>query len=354
MLAILKSIRESLRFLYPRFWVIEGIEKRSGYPLSVIWCGPGRQRALISGRVFGDGQTNMRCIGRHLPGRLDSLRRKQDCTLSFIAAHRDTLSRYAREGDYLVPWWIDSESDIDAENGVVQTGPVKRLLRSIRSNEFSYVVDNSAATFRFFHEKMYLPTITASHGAAALPSSVNGRLSQLSAGKIELLLIKMAGKPVAGIVLDYRSETPALRDIGVIGADMGLQKKGAIGAAYVFSFKYLASKGFAKASLGQSRCFLDDGILNFKQKWRPVLTEPSCECFLLSVFKLDEASRSVLRTSSFISGDTDDLQFVFFSASEADEQDNVAKRERLSSIYKVTKALSVDVSGKIPSLQTME
>jgi hypothetical protein len=354
MLAILENVRESLRFLYPRFWLIEGVEKRSGDPLSLIWCGPGRQRAMISSRIFGDGDTNRRYIGRHIPARLDSLRRKHNCALSVIAAHRDMLSRFATEGDYVVPWWIGSESEIDAENGVVHTKPVKRLLRSIRSNEFSYDVDNSATTFRYFHEKMYLPTIVASHGEAALPSSVDDRLSQLSAGDIELLVIKIGTKPVCGIVLDYRGETPALRDIGVIGADRELQRKGAIGAAYVFSFKYLASNGFAKASLGHSRCFLDDGILNFKQKWRPVLTEPSCECFLLGVFKLDNASRSVLRASSFVSGDTDDLQFVFFSANEDDEQDNAAKRKRLSSIYKVTKAASVDISGEFPSMRNMD
>ena len=152
-------------------------------------------------------------------------------------------------------------------------------------------------------------------------------------------------------MLQYRDETPALRDLGIIDGNREVLKTGVISAAYYFAMQHLKDKGFSKVCLGLSRSFLNDGVLTYKQKWKPTLSEASQESFMFRISRLCKASRAFLRSSSFIAEQDGHLHFAFFAANDEDARANRSQLARLSSVYGIDAHKSIDVSGKRPKMR---
>lgn len=340
-----REIRASLRFLFPRVWLMAGVEKRSGKRLSLIWIGQDEQQQYILDRIFGSAKNTIELLGRRPILLLGLLQKKCKCPLAIVAAPGHVLSWIRSETDISVPWWIDSGVALRGDADYFKTKSTKSDYRRIKKYGLSYEVDNSVDQYKEFYERIYLPSIMTTHRGAALISSFDERLSDLLAGKAEILLIKMQEKTIGGLLLDYRQKVPALRDLGIVGGDKTILKTGVVAAAYVFSFQYLHSQGFPRVSLGSSRCFLDDGVLAYKRKWNPVLTKPSSEAFLYRVVKLNDPVRNVLCSSSCITERDGNLCFTFFSASDEDQRSNLAFLDQLAAIYGFSTAKHIDISG---------
>jgi len=344
-----RNLQSVLGFLVPRMWRIEGTERTTVDRLAIIWCGPEKQQEYMANRIFGVGNFNKKCIGRRPVMLLDQLQESFNCSLAVVAGPQQILSWMRRNEDIFVPWWVDAELDLDnALEPIGRSRSLKEDLRRARKNALAFEFAKTADDYEHFYEKIYMPTITASHGAATLPSSFEKRCAEIESGRAEIMFITMNKKRIGGLLLDYRKEVPALRDIGIIGGDKKVLKTGVITAANYFAMQYLKEKGVNRICLGLSRCFLNDGVLTFKQKWKPTLIESSPESFMFRVSRLCDASRSFLRSSSFIAEQEGEFHFAFFAANDDDVRANRSKLTRLSTIYGIDAHSNIDVSGQRP------
>jgi len=285
-------IRDGLRFCSAQVWRVEGREKESGALLSMLYSGPDTQYEYIRDRIFGDANVDKKFLRRLPVPMINKVLRSANCSLAVIAAPRWGLSIMEVPGDVCVPWWIDSEIDCQVVLGSGKTKGLQNDLRKIRKNNFHFTIANTAQDVEFFYKRIYRPTIDSSHGAAALPSSFQKKLKQFMSGKAELLFVMKDTERVGGVLIDFRDKLPVLRDIGVLDGAREFKNLGVMTAADYFGVEHLQSKGYLKVSMGLSRCFVDDGVFNYKQKWRPRFFGPSSGAFLFRVLKLDQASRA--------------------------------------------------------------
>lgn len=300
-------------------------------------------------RIFGEGEARKRYIGRRPIALLERLQKSYNCSLAILAGPQGILKRMCRVDAVCVPWWVVTETDIrEAQNSVGMPRSLKEALKRVRRNRLDYKITDDVEDFRYFYERFYFPTVTASHGSSALPTAFESRRAEIESGQAELMFVTMNEKPVGGVVLSYHDRVPALRDSGILDGDKELLRTGVSTAGYMFAMDYLKEKGLEKVSLGSSRSFLDDGVLTYKEKFRPKLVETSEECFMIHVSRLCNASRGFLRSSSFITERGGDFQFVFFAENDDDVGEYRSEMLRLSSIYDVDVYSMVDISGRRP------
>ena len=162
---------------------------------------------------------------------------------------------------------------------------------------------------------------------------------------MELLQVLRQGEVIAGVTIDYDSSVPALRDSGVLEGSDEIKKTGAISAAYLFAMDYLVSKSHPKVWFGLSRSYLDDGVLNYKRKFRPIVTSGSDDYVLMRVRQLDEATRSMLCSSPCISWRDGQLQRTYFRDAQADGQASGSKKKSKIWQFGLDAELIYDASG---------
>lgn len=337
---------------FPRMWVVTGSERCTGVKMSVIWCGAVEQQAYMLNRIFGAGSMDRRYLGRRPLLMLKRLQRRNACPLGVIAGPSNLLTRVRQDDDIEVPWWIGSEIDIDeAFDPKSWPKSLKSDLRRLHRNNLRFRCTTDAESYKDFYDNFYLPSVIDSHGESTITASFESRLQRFRDGEAELVWVIRGADPVCGMVVCYDEGIPVLRDIGVRDGDKSIRSTGAITAAYYFSLQHIRERGFDRARLGLSRPFLNDGVLTFKQKWRPRLIEPSRESFLIRASRLCDASRSFLRTCSFIGEEEGRLNFTLIAANDDDFKAGRPLLDRLSSIYGIDSRSYVDVSGRRPRIR---
>ncbi|MDH3439491.1 MAG: GNAT family N-acetyltransferase [Gammaproteobacteria bacterium] len=341
-----------ISLLVPKMWLIEGNERITGKPLSVLWCGPIVQQAYMLTRIFGVKAPDRHYLGRRPVILLKHLLKRYGCSLGVVAGPDQLLTRLRQRDDIEVSWWIGSEVDIAAVlDPDDHPHSLKDDLRRVRKNGLEFRCATDAESYRRFYDNYYLPTIVASHGAAALPSDFDTRWSRIMKGEAELVWVMRGDEPICGMVVCYDDSVPILRDIGIKNGDKALRKTGAITAAYYFALQRIEARGFDRARLGLSRPFLNDGVLTFKEKFRPELTGTSQESFLIRINSLCDASRSFLSKSSFIGEAEGELRVTLIAANDDDYKARVPLLHRLSSIYGINACSYIDVSGRRPRIR---
>lgn len=341
-----------ISLLVPKIWLVEGNERLTGKPVSVLWCGPIVQQAYMLSRIFSAESPNCKYLGRRPLFLLKYLLKKHDCSLGVVAGPGHLLARLRRRDDIEVSWWIGSEVEIAAAlDPDDRPKSLKDDLRRVRNNNLTFRCVTDAESYRRFYDNYYLPTIVGSHGAAALPTDFDARWNRILNGEAELIWVMRGDEPISGMVVCYEKPVPILRDIGIKNGDKALRKTGAITAAYYFALQRLQARGFERARLGLSRPFLNDGVLTFKEKFRPELTGTSQETFLIRINRLCDASRSFLRSSSFICKEEGELRVTLIAANDDDVRAGRPMLDRLSSIYGINARSYIDVSGGRPRIR---
>lgn len=336
----------------PRMWYISGVERTTGMPLSLIWCGPRKQQEYMISRIFGENEPGRKCVGRRPVMMLKWLQKSYNCSLGIVAGPQSILACFCRDDDICVPWWVNAELDIDkALDCAGRPRSLKDDLRRIRKFELGYEVVTDLPSYKRFYENFYIPTVTASHGAATLTSSYEKRCAEVTSGKAEILFITMDREAIGAVLISYANDIPTLRDVGILEGSRELLKTGVITATYYFAMQHLRQHNFRRVCMGLSRSFLNDGVLTFKQKWQPTLIESSQESFLIRVSRLCTASRAFLRSSSYITEQEGDFHFAFFAANDDDIQSNRFQLGRLSAIYGIDSCSNIDLSGQRPIMR---
>jgi hypothetical protein len=308
-------------------WLVEGIERHSRLPLSVL-CGlPGQMRNYVLGLMFEDGYRR-RPIGWYWLWELPrAIAARPECSMILTRTSESQLKRFMRAGRWIhIPEWVFGEVDLPLDARTLRR--VNGDIRRIRKHQLSYEITRDRRSFDDFYYNMYVPYISKTFGNTAYVYSY--RHQKRLFHFCDLILIKQEDRVIAGQFIWYDGDDPPfLESVGIRDGDRQHVQNGAACALYHFAYQYLHEQGYRTVTVGWSKPFLNDGVLQFKRKWGEVITYHRFWGTGLMVASLTPATKSFLCNNPFIFK-RDDLLYaaVFVDADKPLTADDLQEIEK--------------------------
>jgi hypothetical protein len=289
-----------LKRLRPEVWIIEGHEQKSQLPLSVcLYVTTNEYKRYLENLIFGSsfraryiGQTWLWNAFRQTPKGAAS------CSMTIAEVHDRHLKWMGSGAGIVIPAWIQGTMQLPRGPEQMNRDSIKAVLRKIMKQGMEYEVTRDPKSFDDFYQNIYVPHTTRRHGDRVHLSSREKVWALFEKG--ELIMVKRRGAYIAGKLISYKRGIPHMTHMGVRDGRMDLIEEGAIGAAYEFTFQHLENKGHREVHFGQSRGFLNDGVLQFKKKYGHRVVGKSDHKFLLKITSDKSATRAFLQNNPFI------------------------------------------------------
>jgi hypothetical protein len=294
---ITRFLRELAGVLRSGVWFIDGDEKLTGEPVRLLFAGSEKQKAYISGMTFGQEYTEHYCGKLYAWQIFYLLRNKRSpCDIAIIEGARLHRALYQREKDTFLPLWLKTSSTAPLP---VTRRSYKDDLRIIRNSKLSYNVTVESDQVEDFYHNMYRPTVNASHGNSTIELDYDHMKSLFAKDKCILLQVIKDAAPIAGALVTLE-EIPRLWAVGVRDNNPAYRKCCANTAAYCFGAQYLAAQGHEEMHLGMSRSFLNDGILQYKNKFDQDIMGIDTTGFILKMLVHNAGTDGFLKGNPFV------------------------------------------------------
>ncbi len=286
------------------FWVISGDEVASGKPLSLLYAGHNaypENRTYLRKIAFAD-----QCSECYLGKRWRwsrSVRKsalKHACSLEWIETPDWFMTCPHRQTDYFfIPSWLMGEIDLSAQTILPLDRYSYRFEKNkIARNQLSYRLSTDPEEFDLFYHTMYVPYARKVHGEGAVIAGFE-RLKKQQKNQ-QMLFILQQGQAIAGCLIQYEGRRPHLLYMGVKDGDSAYIKAGAMGAIYYFGLLSVGTEGYARAAVGWSRAFLNDGVLLYKKQRGAYLAESYPIGFRLKVTQASAGAKAFLKNNPFL------------------------------------------------------
>lgn len=161
------------------------------------------------------------------------------------------------------------------------------------------------------------------------------------------MLLLDEGEAIAGQLIDLEETVPRLWSLGVLNGDAALWKKRVLPASVIFASEYLAQASHKTTSLGDSRSFLSDGVLQHTMKWGLELVKNSDRGYLLNLWRSTSGLQGFLRSDPFLCITQGDLYLVAFTTGEADARNQLNRTLEQASNLGVTRFRLYSFTAKI-------
>lgn len=278
-------------------WIVDGNERSSGLPLSILCSAYGEDKNYVLDLMFGDSHRE-RYLGRfwlwHISKAIPAT--ASGCSM-VLAEILESQMRFTGSGDCLyIPTWVVGEVKLPRD--AAATHKVSGDLRRIRRHGFQAEITRDPTRLDDFYHNMLVPYGTKRFGLCADLAPYE-RLKK-AFPCCDLLLIKNQEQSIAGQLIWYQGECPQLWEMGVRDGNENYVKDGASNALYHFGLQHLQGKGYKKAWLGWSRPFLRNGVLQYKRKWSQKLTVSANYGFAFRVLSHTPATKAFLCNNPFI------------------------------------------------------
>ena len=239
---------------------------------------------------------------------------KKDYDLIIVNSWVKLCNLFKSRSNFVIPTWIGCEIDLCCDIGSqsISKRTLKSNLRKIERGNLSYSITKDPVDFHFFYYNMHLPYISKRHGDSAFKISYAEMKKSFENG--ELLQIKEGQEIVAGVIIDYKvmKGIPRMTKLGVLRGDFNYVKRGAIIALYYYTIQYLKQRNHKKISLGLTRPFFSDGVLQYKLNWGAKIVCESSNAFLISILSQKKCLKSFLSSNPFIIQDRNNLNLATF------------------------------------------
>ena len=319
-------LNEFIGVLRSGVWILEGEESAGKEPLKMFFAGSEAQKSHLSELAFG-GTCREQNLGKLYFWKILYLlfTNRSRCNIAIIEGSRLHRYLYKHSGDFFMPIWIKSEVSIPLE---AVSKSCKSDLARIRRCNLSYEIAKEAARVDDFYHSIYRPAVNRSHGESAIEIDYETMMRMLNQGKCVLLLIMKEGITISGVLI-ILSATPRLWAAGVVDDGHSYQKEcGAYGAIYHFASEYLSEQGYPAMHLGMSRSFLNDGILQFKNKWNHRVMGYDSSGFVLKILRASEGADDFLINNPFACLEDEKLYSMVFLQRDAEYSDKSYQRLR--------------------------
>ena len=301
-----------LRRLRPEVWVVSGDERSSHLPLSVcIYAATNENRIYLQSLIFGSsfqaqfaGRTWLWKIFKNTP------KAAGGCSVVIADVHERHLKLAGASAGVVIPAWIRGYVDLPRGPEVMNRDSVKDIQRRIRRLGFEYEVTREVRSFEYFYQSMYLPYSMGRYGDGAVLKTKEEMKADFEKG--ELILIKKQGEYISGMLVSYDGELAKMPYLGVRDGSWELVSEGAISSGYEFVLQHLEAIGCRKLILGQSRAFLEDGVLQFKKKYGHKIMGAAIHKFVTKVVCDTVATRAFLQSNPFIIENSGEFHGIVF------------------------------------------
>lgn len=320
---LISSLRAVAGVTRSNVWILEGEEASSKLRLKILFAGGARQKDYIARLVFA-GRCNESFEGKLYLWRLLWLLHGKRHDFSAALIEGRTLHRkiFQRKGDFYLPLWVTSTIELP----LTATNKSSREdMRRIRKHGLAYEVTREHADLRDFYENMYLPTISDRHGNVSFRVDFDELKRVVSKGDNQLLLIKHGAVPIAGVAIVFKQELPQLWLAGVRDSSNDFRRIGAVGATYYFPANYLFDRGYKEMGLGRTRPFYNDGVMQYKCKWRHRFTGFDRDGMVFKLLSKSAGLREFLSNQPFFCLQSGILLGTLFTDEYGVERDNTAR-----------------------------
>lgn len=267
---------------------------------------------------------------------------KKNYDLIIFNSHMKLCSLLKSRSNFVIPAWISCEIDLCCDIGLhsISKRTLKSNFKKIERGNFRYSLTKDPVDFHFFYYNMHLPYISKRHGDSAFKMSYREMKKSFENG--ELLQIKEGQEIVAGVIIDYKvmKGIPRMTKLGVLRGDFNYVKRGAIIALYYYTIQYLKQRNHKKISLGLTRPFFSDGVLQYKLNWGAKIVCETSNGFLLSLLSKKKCLKSFLSCNPFIFKDRNSLTLATFSDHNSKECSYLPKDENKLKLYGLDKRTS--------------
>ncbi len=280
---------------------VEPTAKDDQPPLAILCSGASEHKNFFLNRAFAGsrrelnlGKAKLRDIFR------SGFAGNKNCSLVAIETNQTHFLWLQQEGWFFMPVWVQGGVHLPLAEVITKNESVKSDQRKIKRNGLEYLITHDKAHFHDFYHEMHIPFIQKTHGDEAMFDSYAEKRAQCE--NYDLLLVHKKDRPdytIAGMLIVYEPAGPRLWSLGVRQDGEDYVRQGILPALYSFSFAHLSQR-HSWVSLGSSRAFLHDGVLNFKRKFLLAITAGSWNGFALKITALTPATKSFLLKNPFI------------------------------------------------------
>jgi hypothetical protein len=173
---------------------------------------------------------------------------------------------------FTIPTWINQVISIEQPLETLIAGnkrePIRRKIRKLQKNGFSYRSSCAKEDFDLFYHRMYVPFVKSRHGEQALVASYpmlwdlwfkrrNGRL----------VLVTRDEKPLAGMICQVLRDTCYSIEGGVLDADSELFREGIWTFLNACIIDWGRNHGARWLNFGGTRAWCSDSVFESKRRW---------------------------------------------------------------------------------------
>jgi hypothetical protein len=243
-----------------------------------------------------------------------------DADLVLVGAEKARIRQLPVARAFVAPFRVHLVVDTAKGPEAVRAGISRRerweFSRNSRSHHWTLREDNSEPAFRFFYDRMHMPTMNVRHADDTRTEEFAlARDHILRRGR--LMFVVDDGQPVAGVLCHERNGTITTRLLGVLDGSAEHYESGAFKAAYHLLLTWAAERGYAAVDFYGTEAFLAKGIFQWKRKFAPRVIVPpnhfSTKRLYLAVRRDSERVRDFLVANPFIEiGADGTMRAVYF------------------------------------------
>jgi len=294
-------------------FIMRGNEKNSGFPMRSLIIG-GRIIALyLASIVYGENFKIEKTREFAFHGTRPKLSYGK---VDMIIAAKNSLSSGFPADDFIaIPKEVYFTLDLSHQLESIFSRLNRRRRRSIQTIKklgYSYEITDDDKKFRLFYNKMYCPHISKRHGSFVTLESF-AYLKQLFK-KGGLLLVKRDNTYVSGILYCLIKKTVWTPCMGIFEehAKDKYVARTAGDALLYFLILWAKEQGYNEINYGNSRPFLNDGIVRYKREWQMKVHQHGERFILARPCNFEKGVRSFLEGNPFIFFDRQRLKGVVF------------------------------------------
>lgn len=295
-------------------FILNGKEKNSGYPIRSLIVGS-RITALYLAGIIYDGNFDIEEAREFaFPDTEPKINARK---MDMIMVLTSSLSSGFPDNDFIaIPNEVNFTLDLSHQLEAILSKLNRRRRRSIQTIKklgYSYEITDDDTKLRLFYNKMYCPYVSKRHRPFVRLEGF-AYLKQLFK-KGGLLLVKRGKMYVSGILYCLVNKTVWTPCMGIFEehAQEKHVRRTAGDALLYFLILWAKKQGYNKINYGNSKPFLNDGVVRYKREWQMNVRQHSrTRIILTKPCNFERGVRSFLMGNPFIFLDRQSLKGLVF------------------------------------------
>lgn len=229
--------------------------------------------------------------------------------IDFVLA--DARARYARkysrrfDNVKIIPKWVRQMNT--CFNGLSDFSQSKNRnaysdIQAFKKYDYDYEFTKDSGLLGFFYEKMYCPYIHNRYPDEKVVLPFKAIKKEFEDGGLLFVKEKTDGKYLSGSIIQVINGTFSPVKLGILNGDLQLLRRDVLTALYVAYFRFMEENTLSRGDFGNSRAFLNDGVLKYKEKWTTSIEfdQTQGSVFIFKACRFSESLNRFLLNNPFI------------------------------------------------------